>query len=73
MDFSCKNIDQIKNPGLKRLYSIRCNRFKASNHKPVISTEIDTNINYNLLYLLLLVFMFVILIFLSGQKNIDKR
>tara|TARA_R110000824_G_scaffold179881_1_gene360235 strand:- start:1316 stop:1543 length:228 start_codon:yes stop_codon:yes gene_type:complete len=71
MNFSCNEVDKITNPGLKRLYTIRCNRFKPDNNEPTIGNiSFKGEINYNLLYLLLLIIMFLTLAFLFKQ---DKK
>lgn len=61
MDYNCGDLEKITNPGLKRLYSIRCDRFLPDSSKPKINVKNYKNniYNYNIV-----IFLFVMLIFL---------
>lgn len=72
MDYSCQDVNKITNPGLKRLYTIRCNRYKASEDEPVIVTkQSDNNLNINYLYLLL--FILILMVLFYNINNNNKR
>lgn len=70
MDYSCQDINKITNEGLKRLYSIRCNRYNADESEPVIITNGgDNNLNFNHLYLLIFIFILIVIVYYSSKKT----
>lgn len=72
MDYSCQDINKITNPGLKRLYTIRCNRYKASDSEPIINNSYyngTDNLNINYLYLLLILFIICVIFFNSNNES----
>lgn len=64
MDHDCSDFEKITNPGLKRLYSIRCNRFLPDSSKPKISEKnYKTNVyNYNIVIFLFFMLIFIIIV-----------
>mgnify|MGYP003988856139 CR=1 FL=1 len=73
MDYSCQDISKITNPGLKRLYTIRCNRYKADKSEPVITKQSNDNLNINYLYLLLFLFVIIVIYYGSSERKVKTK
>lgn len=70
MNYTCQDINKITNPGLKRLYEIRCNRYVADESKPiVINNNNNSDLDFNYFYLLFLLLLIILIVWYYHKKQ----